>query len=569
MKVYVGKSAVSLNKKNFVAQGGEGAIYVKGRTAYKIYTDLHQMGPAKRVRELVAKLDELAVLDRPEIINPQRIVTTDRGRPVGYTMAAVSDTHPLCKLFTKAFKQRYNLDPNDVIALVQGMRETMEFIHSKDVLVVDVNELNFLVSNDFDTVYFIDVDSYQTPHFPATAIMDSIRDRHSDTFDEGTDWFSWGIITFTMMTGVHPYKGKHPTIKGLDARMIENASVLGTSVKVPAICPRFEEVIPSNYLSWYKHVFEQGGRVAPPVDLVASLQLSTPIVRTIAGTDNFDIIPVSKTAAEIIWATFMGGRFAAWTSAGASMFDRVDAPSAGIPSTHLAEQERADYPLLIWRSTGGKLHARELFAPKEIDNTLQVDDLMSYKGTVYIKIGEGIYELYSRRLGNKTVLSTQLRGNVMNRATRLFDGVAIQDMLGAWYASVFPNPNECHQLHLDELVGHRIMDAKYDGGVLMVLANKDGIYRKFIYQIGKDFRTRHLRVMDDVSYADLNFTTLAAGICAHIVQDGMLELFHRDPRHKDIKLVKDPVIREDMRLFSDGTTVYFHQGNQVYRIKMK
>jgi serine/threonine protein kinase len=569
MKIYVGKSIVSLGKKNFVAQGGEGSIYVRGKTAYKIYADLHQMGPAKRVRELVAKVKELAVLDRPEIINPEKIVTTERGKPVGYTMAAVADTHPLCKVFTKAFKQRHNLDANDILTLVQGMRETMEFIHSKDVLVVDVNELNFLVRDSFDIVYFIDVDSYQTPHFPATAIMDSIRDRHSDTFDEGTDWFSWGIITFMMLTGVHPFKGKHPTIKALDARMSLNASVLGGNVKVPAICPRFEDVVPSNYLAWYRHVFEEGARVAPPVDLVAQLQLSSPVVRTIAGTNNFDIIHVSKTDAEIVWATFIGGRFAAWTTAGGSMYDRTDTDSSAVSNVQLAQQERADYPLVTWRSSDGHLRARELFAPAEIENTIQVDALMSYKGTVYLKVGEGLYELYSRRIGKKTVLSTQLRGNVMTRATRLFDGVAIQDMLGAWYASIFPNPSECYQIHLDELKGYRIVDAKFDGGVLMVLASKGGTYSKFIYQLGQDYHTRRLRIIDDAAYTDLNFATLQAGICAHILEDGVLELFHRDPRHKDIKVIQDPVVRGDMRLFSDGTTVYFFQGNQAYRIKMK
>jgi hypothetical protein len=351
--------------------------------------------------------------------------------------------------------------------------------------------------------------------------------------------------------------------------MLEHASVLRTDVKVPAICPRFEDVVPANYMAWYRHIFESGARVAPPVDLVASLQLSAPLVRTIRGTDNFDIIPVSQVPAEIVLATFINGRFAGLTTAGATMHDRVDANSSAVADIHMAAQERADYPLLLWRSSDGSLCARELFSPTEIDNTIQADGLMSYQGTVYLKVGDGMYELVTRRMGSKTVLSTQHRGNVMHRATRLFDGVAIQDMLGAWYAAVFPKPGECYQLHLEELKGYRIIDAKFDRGILMVLASKGGEYHKFIYQLGRDYQSRRLRLLYNVVYTELNFATLDAGICAHIVEDGVLELFHRDPRHQDIKVIKDPVVRGDMRLFTDGVTVYFHQGTQVYRIKMK
>jgi hypothetical protein len=304
---------------------------------------------------------------------------------------------------------------------------------------------------------------------------------------------------------------------------------------------------------------------------VASLQLSAPVVRTITGTDNFEIAPVTRTMAEIAWATFIGGKLAALTTAGATMYDRIDTASSGIQDLHIAKQERADYPLLVWRSTSGKLHARELFAAavRQIENPIHADGLMSYRGTVYLKIGDGIHELVSRRMGQKTVLSTQHRGNVMHRATRLFDGVAIQDMLGAWYAAVFPEPGECYQLHLEELKGYRIVDAKLDGRVLMVLASKGGDHHKFIYQLGRDYQTRRLRLLYNVPHDELNFATLDTGICAHVLEDGVLELFHSDPRHHDIKVIKDPVVRGDMRLFTDGTTVYFFQGTQVYRIKMK
>ena len=117
---------------------------------------------------------------------------------------------------------------------------------------------------------FIDVDSYQTPGFKATALMDSVRDRHchNNQFTPDTDWFSFGIVSFQMFIGIHPYKGKHPDLADMDARMMQNISALNKAVSVPKVCYAFD-VIPQAYLCWYKAVFEQGKRCAPPFDLNA------------------------------------------------------------------------------------------------------------------------------------------------------------------------------------------------------------------------------------------------------------------------------------------------------------
>ena len=56
--------------------------------------------------------------------------------------------------------------------------------------------------------------------------MDSVRDRHAAGWNEGTDWFSFALVSFQMFVGIHPYKGKHPALKTLDERMAQNVSVL-------------------------------------------------------------------------------------------------------------------------------------------------------------------------------------------------------------------------------------------------------------------------------------------------------------------------------------------------------
>ena len=48
----IGNTTVSLSNNDFLAKGGEGEVYVKGSTAYKIYTDKSKMIPAGKIQEL-------------------------------------------------------------------------------------------------------------------------------------------------------------------------------------------------------------------------------------------------------------------------------------------------------------------------------------------------------------------------------------------------------------------------------------------------------------------------------------------------------------------------------------
>lgn len=567
MKVHVGKSTVDLTKRDFVGQGGEGAIYIRGDVAYKIYTDPANMIPTGKVTELQA-------LTRPEIVRPVEVVFSSRGAPIGYTMRALADTYPLCQLFTLAFKQRHALAPGALLALVRGMRETMDHVHKAHVLVVDANELNFLVDHTFARVYFIDVDSYQTAHYPATAIMESIRDRHAHTFDEGTDWFSWAIVTWQLLTGIHPYKGKHPSIKGLDARMQANVSVLRPDVKVPAVCPPWASVVPPAYLDWYRAVFEDGKRLPPPVDFVATVAPVTAALKVIAGSDLFVIEPLANVGALVIYAAparTLGGRgLFASTASGVWLYDKMDTHAAG-QAVHVAAVAGWDSPLLFWRDAGGVVHAREVFRADEVSLDVQVvDGIFSYQGVVCLKIDGELHEVVARRVGSRTIVSTQPRANVMPRATAIYDGVAIQDMLGVRFATVVPESGLCYTLALPDLQGRKVVDARFRGGVLMVVSERAGSYTKSIYKLDRATRVwADVRQVADPASMELNFAVLDTGVCAHVLEDGKLELFRARPGDTAVKVVEDPVIREDMRLFADGASLRFARGSQLYGLKMK
>ena len=258
-----GKGEIRLSKSDFKAQGGEGAIYVKGPTAYKIYKD-----PGRAITP--AKILELSTLTQPNIIRPLDVLLDGRNKPVGYTMRSAGKSYALCQLFPKAFRQRNTLTPEMTLGLVRKLRDGVNHVHANGILLVDLNEMNFLVAEDFSEIFFIDVDSYQTPSHSATVLMESVRDRHAQTFTTGSDWFSFAVVSFQMFVGIHPFKGTYPPLQSLpdketklDARMRANVSVLNPGVSIPASCLPFS-TIPPAYLDWYRAVFEEASDCLHP-----------------------------------------------------------------------------------------------------------------------------------------------------------------------------------------------------------------------------------------------------------------------------------------------------------------
>ena len=132
-----GQGSVQLSKADFVGSGGEGSIYAKGDTAYKLYTDPTRMIPEGKIRELAGILDI-------NIIKPERVVADQSGHPVGYTMRFVSPTHPLCRLFTLGFKRKTGLTQEGVLRLIQKMQKSIGHVHRTGTLIVDRRTGGFL-----------------------------------------------------------------------------------------------------------------------------------------------------------------------------------------------------------------------------------------------------------------------------------------------------------------------------------------------------------------------------------------------------------------------------------------
>jgi len=556
-----GKGELRLGRSDFKAQGGEGAVYVKGSTAYKIYAN-----PTRAIP--LAKIDELSVLDQPNIIRPLDLILDGKNTPVGHSMRSVEKAHALCQLFPKAFRQRNNLTPELMLRLVLRLQAGVSHVHDKGILIVDLNELNFLVSADFSEVFFVDVDSYQTPSFPATVLMESVRDRHTMTFNHGSDWFSFAVVSFQMFTGIHPFKGAYAPLqhlpdkaKKLDARMLANISVLHPNVSVPSSCLPFS-VIPQVYLDWYRAVFEQGKRLPPPDNAHALGIVTTVRANESVESGSFVINRIHEFDSEIIWHDGV-----ITVTQSSVYFDGKNYPKPPF-DVKLVVSPRQRHLIAVFHD-GTRLMFRDLTVDKDVASEVEGEDAMLSGGKLYIKQHESIFAVDLIELPQSLLIGLRLVANVMIRSTRMFEGVAIQNLLGANYVSIPTEDGACHQVRIPELDDYQIVDARRDRNVLIVAVTTEGRYDKLIFRFSDDFSGYDCRRLDDIVSTGIEFTVLDNGIVLHLAEDGRLEVFPNVRDSAKIRVIRDQALDEDLRLFHTGTQALIAGGPSLYKIRLK
>lgn len=556
-----GGGEVRLAQSDFKAQGGEGSIYVKGAHAYKIYADPRRAIPP-------AKIQELSALTLPNIIRPLGLLLDANNRVAGYSMRAVGRSYALCQLFPKAFRRRNHLTPETTLRLVRRMQEGVSHVHSKGILVVDLNEMNFLVAEDFSEVYFIDVDSYQTPSFPASALMESVSDRHARGFTTGSDWFSFAVVSFQTFVGIHPYKGNYPPLQSLpdagqrlDARMRANVSVLRPGVSVPASCLPFS-VIPPAYLDWYRAVFDEGKRLPPPDDARAVVALAPCAPSGSVGSSLFEVSELKEFDDEIVrhdglvTVTRSGVYFGG---------ERFDAPRAG---ALVVVTPRLRHVVAAYMD-GGAPRLRDLTDGRDLPLSIGGEELALSGGGLYVKQGENVFAVEFLELGGVVSPALKAAANVMMKSTLMFEGLAIQNMLGTHYASILPAPGVCHQVRLPELDGYQLLDARLSRNVLLAVGARGGRYDRLVFRFADDFGSYDSRVTRNVSTTDINFTVLDTGVVLHLTDEGALEVFPRRKGATGLRTFHEPGVGDDARLFHTGARALVARGTKLYEFKMR
>ena len=572
-----GQGTVTLGQQHFVATGGQASVYIKDGIAYKVYTDPKSAIPA-------AKFHALAAIRDPCVIKPSQLLINPKNAPIGYTMDAVVDNWALCQLFTKAFRDREHVTNDHIVGLASKLRGHIENVHAAGVVIVDLNELNLLVSKKFDETYLIDVDSYQTQGYPATVIMPSVRDWSTKGFTPLSDWFSYGVLAFQLFVGIHPYKGTHPGSanvekdKRLEHRMRGHISAFRSDVSLPKCCYPFDS-IPTVFRDWLRAVLDDGKRVAPPDPKGGPVAaIVTAAARVINSTGS---LTVSEARG------FAGWEVAAYAESGSyvlalvrkegqvrAQLNDVLVGGKGLDSnagtTLVGFTPKRLLPVAL-QLHQGTLTVTNLKTRCAESLGLRVDEIARAGERFYLRSGNKVLEVEFSELSDDKVITTASHcvADVLAMASRLYEGCAVQSMLGSAFVSLFPRTHAGYQVRIKELDSYKVLDAKFEGQVLMVVAARDGKYDRLVFRFDDEFDSYDVRVVADVTPSGLNFITLASGVCVSLTEDETLEAFSARRGTSSTRVVDDPVLGNDMRLEKVSGSAGFRRGDKVYKMSLK
>ena len=549
----VGK--ITLTDKNYVAAGGEASVYTKDRTAFKIYHDPNKMIP-------VGKIQELNNISSKNVLKPKNVIRDDKNNPIGYTMRYIKTGHPLCKLFTKAFKQKSNVSDDDVVQLVKEIQKTIIEIHKSNCLIVDLNELNLLVSAKFDVPYFIDVDSYQTPSYKATAIMESVRDRlvQNNNFTQLSDWYSFAILAFQLYIGIHPYKGRHPDYKANEwgKRMDDGVSVFDKDVKLPRVCNDLS-VIPIQHREWFEALFINNERKEPPIvdGVVTVIPMPTTYIKDSVDFETELVKEIDERILSVF--NFMGVNYMVGSD---NLYKEGQKIPVDIKDCKVEFCESSDMTPIVCKLKD-ELMTFEGVNGKEIAK-IKATQMMYKEGAIYSCYDGCLTESTFDRIGKNIFHKTRVAANVSELATKIFDGVVFQDLLGRPYITLPFEKGKCANMPVKELKGYRILEARAEKNICGIMAERKGIYYRFVMVFNETFTDYAMTKADNVSYAPINFTVLPNGVCI-MVADSDAQVFIGDK----VKVVTDPPFDSSTRLFNTSGIVSFIDGKKIYSVKMK
>jgi hypothetical protein len=567
----VGKGKLTLRQSNYVTTGGEASIYKIGDTICKIFTD-----PAKMIADkMTEKVNLLAQFRHPYIVNPLGVIEDERHNPIGYYMG-FAEGEALSRVFTTAYRQRENFGDQEAIQLVHAMREVPIFAHSKGAVLVDANELNWLMQrSSAPEPRIVDVDSWQIgSRWPARVIMPSIRDFHAKAFDEHSDWFSWAVVTFQIFTGIHPYKGRHDDYKPneLERRMKDNVSVFNPDVHLNAAVRDFS-VIPGRLLDWYKGVFEVGDRSQPPspLDRTGTQTAARQIRQTVTTSGDLIFEVILNNVNDPVVRVYPCG-IALLRSGTLMELNRKQrlpvVTFAGKPISPAAE--------IVQTKSGYLIAERDQFAYVDFNTQVALSLGANVYGNVrsgnrmFAVTDTGLTELNLLEMG-KPLLTLGQTWNTMRLSTQWFEGVGVQNSLGAYHL-VLPFLTQegkaaCGFIRVPELDGISIVNAQAGTRFVSVVGlNQTGEYKKFEFTLDRDYQKYSIWI-GDADNAELNLAILPSGVCATIVRDGELVIFV--PQNGNVRKVADKNINTAMDLATWGDKVVFIHNGGLQWVRLK
>ncbi|UVK97913.1 protein kinase domain-containing protein [Pseudomonas sp. B21-048] len=155
---------LTLNKS--ISSGGEGTIYAVAGNAEvcKIY---HPEKLTERRRKKVELMVTRRVVE-PGICWPNELVFNTQKEFVGYVMPRAEGKTLQATVFVKPLLARTfpRWTRRDLVNVAVAFLKQVQYLHSLNIIVGDINPNNLLVTPDSTKVWMVDTDSFQIDHFP-------------------------------------------------------------------------------------------------------------------------------------------------------------------------------------------------------------------------------------------------------------------------------------------------------------------------------------------------------------------------------------------------------------------
>lgn len=564
MRVSLQKSGqrITLGLNDYIAGGGEGKVYGKGSSAFKLYHDPKKMIP-------LGKIHELSKLSPKNVLVPRDIVLDSKKKPIGFSMRLIPDSVFLTWLFNRGWKQQNGVSDKHLLDIVKKMRETTITLHNEKCVVGDYNEMQFLVAKDYSDIFFVDADSYQTASFPCTAIMDTVRDRTVPfgTFNPGTDWFAYAIVTFQLWTGIHPYMCKHPSYSKRDAKdfkmMEDGISAYSPQSSLPKQALPLS-VIPPDLNSWYKEVFVNGDRSTPPIPGVPR-PLGVQRIKKVMSNGNFDVKLLEEFDRAIQKVFCIYGHLYCMTDNAIYQQGKVISHISTNREYYLS-QAAGSYEPIIVKDSGGLL---ELYSKEgsKIDEAT-ADAIMAFKGKIYSVKDGNVYIHNTCSIAGQLLNSQDLVDQVYGRRNiKTFPGTIYSDVLGVPWFLLPKMDGSTQNIQTKSLEGHRIISAKYDSnfnsGYLMVISEKGGKYYRVSF-LFKDNNLTRISTVECQPGTLANFIILDKGIVVYISEDDLV----LEMPLVGSKVVSNPPFDQTVSLYTDGSRVLVSNDSRLLHVSM-
>jgi hypothetical protein len=201
---------------------------------------------------------------------------------------------------------------------------------------------------------------------------------------------------------------------------------------------------------------------------------------------------------------------------------------------------------------------------------IQPDNFFTFKGNLYTVMGGKLLFNRAEKLGVLTIVTPKMVANIFESSYQVFENTLVQDIVGIPWI-IIPGSTACYNIQLNELSGHRVIDAKYDEGgqlkiAVIISEFKSNYFRStIIFKEGDTNKGYSFKQVKTDSNDRANIIALDKSVAAAIIDDERLDLI----LEHGTKEVSDPPFDISMQMFTDGVRVLVVNGTKILHISTK